>query len=142
MRKAWIFAASIGAGLALAPIERGLAAGPGTFDGIWTVEVDCASVGDVEGYDWSFPAEVSSGFMSGLYRSATSSAIGHITGHIHPDGSALLTMVGRTGPEQRSFGHQKPGVPFHYTVDAQFDGPSGSGKRNEQRPCALTFGKT
>jgi hypothetical protein len=112
------------------------------FDGLWTVEVDCASVGDVEGYDWRFPAEVSSGFMSGLYRSATSSAIGHITGHIRPDGGALLTMVGRTGPQQRSFGHQKPGVPFNYTVDAHFDGPSGSGKRNEQRPCALTFSKT
>jgi hypothetical protein len=143
MRKAWIFAgAAIGAALALAPVERGRAAGVGAFDGIWTVEVDCASVGDVEGYDWRFPAEVSSGFTSGLYRSETSSAIGHITGHIRPDGGAHLLMVGRTGPEQRSFGHQRPGVPFRYTVDAHFDGQSGSGKRNEERPCALTFSKT
>jgi hypothetical protein len=51
-------------------------------------------------------------------------------------------MAGRTGPEQRSFGHQMPGVPFRYTVDAHFDAKSGSGKRNEQRPCALTFSKT
>jgi hypothetical protein len=143
MRKAGILAGvAIGAALALAPVERGRAAGAGTFDGIWTVEVDCASVGDVEGYGWRFPAEVSSGFMSGLYRSETSSAIGHITGHIHPDGGAHLLMVGRTGAEQRSFGHQRPGVPFRYSVDAHFDGQTGSGKRNEERPCALTFSKT
>jgi hypothetical protein len=141
MRNAWMPAgAAIGAILALAPVDRALAAGVAPFDGVWTVAVDCASVGDVEGYNWRFPAEVSSGFMSGLYRSETTSAIGHITGHIRPDG-ALLTMVGRTGPEQRSFGHPRPGAPFHYTVDAHFDGQSGSGKRNEQRPCGLTFSK-
>ena len=94
MRDAWTFAlASTGVALAIALPERGLAAG-GPFDGIWNVEVDCPSVGDVEGYSWRFPAEVSSGFMSGLYRSATSSAMGHITGHIRPDGGALLTMLG------------------------------------------------
>jgi hypothetical protein len=143
MRKAWICAGTtIGAALALAPVERGLAAGAGSFDGIWSVEVDCPKAGDVEGYNWSFPAEVSSGFMSGLYRSTTSSAIGHITGHIRPDGGALLSMAGRTGAKQRSFGHQLPGAPFHYTVDAHFDGQSGSGKRNEQRSCALMFSKT
>ena len=97
MRDAWSFAAAaIGVALAVAPVDRALAAGP--FDGIWTVEVDCPSVGDVEGYNWRFPAEVSSGFMSGHYRSATNSAMGHITGRIRPDGGALLTMFGRTGP--------------------------------------------
>jgi hypothetical protein len=143
MRRTWIFAgAAIGVALALAPAERGLAVGAGQFDGIWSIEIDCPNVGDVEGYSWSFPAEVSSGFMSGLYRSETNSAIGHITGHIHPDGAALLVMAGRTGPQQRALGHERPGTPFHYTVDAHFDGQSGSGKRNEQRPCALTFSKT
>ena len=141
MRDAGSFAAAaVGVALAFAPVERGLAAA-GPFDGMWTVEVDCPSVGDVEGYDWRFPAEVSSGFMSGLYRSATNSAMGHITGRIHPDGEALLTMFGRTGPEQFAIGHQRPGVPFRYTVDAHFDGNSGSGKRNERRACALTFNR-
>jgi hypothetical protein len=72
MRDAWTFAlAATRVVLAIALPERGLAAGAGTFDGIWNVEVDCASVGDVEGYNWRFPAEVSSGFLSGLYRFAT-----------------------------------------------------------------------
>ena len=133
-------AAAVGVALAFAPVERALAAA-GPFDGIWTVEVDCPSVGDVEGYSWRFPAEVSSGFMSGLYRSATNSAMGHITGRIHPDGEALLTMFGRTGPEQFASGHERAGAPFRYTVDAHFDGNSGSGKRNERRACALTFNR-
>jgi hypothetical protein len=142
MRDARTFgAAAVGAVLALAPGERGLAAGAGPFDGMWTVEVDCPSVGDVEGYNWRFPAEVSSGFMSGLYRSATNSAMGHITGRIRPDGGALLSMFGRTGPEQRAVGHERAGTPFRYTVDAHFDARGGSGKRNEQRACALTFNR-
>jgi hypothetical protein len=133
--------AAIGLALALVPFDRGLAAG-GPFDGIWTVEVDCPSLGNVEGYNWRFPAEVSSGFMSGLYRSATNSAMGHITGHIRPDGGALLTMVGRTGPEQFAVGHERSGTPFHYTVDAHFDANSGSGQRSQRRPCALTFNRS
>ena len=141
MRDAWSLAAgAIGVALVFAPVERGLAAG-GPFDGIWTVEVDCPSAGDVEGYNWRFPAEVSSGFMSGFYRSATNSAMGHITGRIRPDGGALLSMFGRTGPERRAVGHERPGTPFRYTVDAHFDARGGSGKRNEQRACALTFNR-
>ena len=139
MRRAWTFAAAAIGVAALAPVDRALAAGP--FDGIWTVEVDCPSVGDVEGHNWRFPAEVSSGFMSGLYRSATNSAMGHITGRIRPDGGALLTMFGRTGPVQIAIGHERTGTPFRYTVDAHFDARGGSGKRNEQRACALTFNR-
>jgi hypothetical protein len=85
MRDAWSFAAAaIGVALTVAPVDRALAARP--FDGMWTVEVDCLSVGDVEGCNWRFPAEVSSGFMNGLHRSATNSAMAHITGRIRPDG--------------------------------------------------------
>ena len=142
MRRGGSFAAAaIGVALGFAPDERGLAAG-GPFDGMWDVQIDCPSVGDVEGYTWRFPAEVSSGFMSGLFRSTTNSAVGHITGQIRPDGGALLMMFGRTGPQQCAVGHERPGTPFRYTVDAHFDASDGSGKRNEQRPCALTFNKT
>jgi hypothetical protein len=143
MRNARILAvAATGVALAVAVPGRGLAAGAGPFDGLWNVEVDCASVGEVEGYNWRFPAEVSSGFMSGLYRSPTNSAIGHITGRILPDGEAHLSMFGRTGPEKFAVDHERPGAPFRYTVDAHFDGNSGSGKRNERRACALTFARS
>jgi hypothetical protein len=35
----------------------------------------------------------------------------------------------------------KSGTPYSYTVNAQFSGSSGSGKRVELRPCTLTFVK-
>jgi hypothetical protein len=35
----------------------------------------------------------------------------------------------------------KPGVPYAYTIDAQFERTRGSGKRNELRPCTLVFAK-
>jgi hypothetical protein len=141
MRDAWRFAAvAIAIALALAPVGRARA-GAGPFDGMWIVGVDCPNAGDAEGYNWRFASEVSSGFVSGLYRSATNSAMGHITGRIRPDGEALLSMFYRTGPGQRAVGHERPGTPFRYTVEAHFDARGGSGKRNEQRTCALTFNR-
>jgi len=132
--------AAFGVVLALGQVGRGVASSS-PFDGVWSVQIDCPTVGDVEGYSWRFQAEVSSGFLSGLYRSPTSSAVGHITGRIRADGGALLMMFGRTGLQQRAVGHDRPGTPFGYTVDAHFDASGGSGKRNEQRPCALVFNR-
>jgi hypothetical protein len=133
--------AATGVVLAVAPLDLGRAAS-GTFDGLWTVEIACSTVGDVEGYEWRFPAEVTSGFMSGLYHSPTNTAIGRLTGQIRADGAAVLSMYGRTGLQQRAVGHQPPGTPFEYTIDAHFDANDGAGKRNEQRPCELKFHKT
>ena len=140
MRGNWV-AIVAAVGLVFAPgwIARGIAAGAGPFDGTWTVEVDCPRVGDIEGYNWRFQAQVSSGLLSGLYRSPTDSAMGRLSGRIRPAGGAVLTMVGRTGPEPYAVGHVRAGTPFRYTASAHFDGRSGSGKRNEQRARALMF---
>jgi hypothetical protein len=74
MRSASIIAAAIGLGLALPQARPGLAAGAGSFDGMWNVEVDCPDVGDVRGYNWRFPAQVSSGVLTGRYQSPTNVA--------------------------------------------------------------------
>ncbi len=134
-------AATIGLALALPPAERGLAAGAEPFDGMWSVEVDCPDVGDVRGYNWCFPAQVSSGVLTGHYQSPTNSAMGNLTGRIRTDGEALLTLVGRTGPEEVARFHERPGRPFRYTANVHFDAHGGSGKRNEMRACTLTFTK-
>jgi len=134
-------AAALGLALALAPAGRGLAAGAGPFDGGWSVEIDCPAVGDVEAYNWRFPAQVSSGMLSGHYHSPTNSAMGTLSGRIRPDGEALVTVVGRTGPEQVAIGHERSGTPFRYTANVHFDAHGGSGARNERRACALTFTK-
>lgn len=97
MRRVWTLAAiAIAAALALAPFHRVSAAGAGPFDGTWNVEADRPSAGNVEGYDWRFPAQVSAGALTGSRPSPTNSARGRPSRRIHPDGGAVVTMVGRT----------------------------------------------
>jgi hypothetical protein len=127
--------------VALVPSQRTLATGAGPFDGLWNVEVDCTDVGDVRGYDWRFPAQVSSGVMTGHYHSPTNEAMGTLSGRIRPDGQALITVVARTGPEEVAIGHVRPGTPFRYTANVLFDAHSGFGKRTQRRACTLTFTK-
>ncbi len=134
-------ATALGVMLAL-PAASGLAAGQGPFDGMWSVEIGCPAVGDVEAYNWRFPVQVSSGVLSGHYQSPTNSALGSLSGRIRPDGQALVAVVGRTGPEQVATGHERPGTPFRYTANVRFDAHGGSGMRNERRACALRFTKT
>ncbi len=134
-------AAAFGLAFALSPVGRALPAGAGPFDGTWNVEVDCPDVGDVRGYNWRFSAQVSSGVLSGHYQSPTTSGMGSLSGRIRPDGQAVLTMVGRTGPEDRTIGHARAGTPIRYTANVHFDANNGSGMRNERRACSLTFTK-
>ena len=117
------------------------AAAASAFDGTWNVEVNCPDVGDVQGYDWRFQAQVSSGVLSGEYHSPVNEAMGRLSGRIRPDGVALLTLVGRTGPVKVAIGHPRPGTPFRYTANVHFDEHSGFGQRNERRACTLRFDK-
>ncbi len=143
MRKSHLMTAALALAvydLALLPARPGLAAQP--FDGAWNVEVDCPDVGDVRGYNWRFQTQVTSGVVTGSYHSPTNEAMGELSGRIRPDGEALLTLVGRTGPVPMSIGHVRPGTPFRYTANVRFDARSGFGKRNERRACTLTFTKS
>ena len=79
--------------------------------------------------------------LAGHYQSPTNSAMGSLSGRIRPDGQALLTLVGRTGPEEVALYHKRPGTPFRYTANVRFDASSGSGTRNGPRACNLTFTK-
>ena len=64
-----------------------------------------------------------------------------IDGKIAPDGKATLTAKGLTGDAVYSVGGIKAGSPYAYTIDAQFERIRGKGKRNELRPCTLSFAK-
>jgi len=94
-------AAALGLALATAPAGGGFAAEAGSFDGAWSVEIDCPAVGDVQAYSWRFPVQISSGALSGRYHSPTNSAMGTLSGRVRPDGEALVTVAGRTGPGRR-----------------------------------------
>lgn len=128
--------------LALAPQSPAFAASGQSFDGSWNVEVNCPDVGDVRGYNWRFPVQVASGNLTGSYHSPTNEAMGVLSGRIRPDGRALLTLVGRTGPVPYGIGHPRPGTAFRYTANIRFSAASGFGQRNERRACTLNFMKS
>ena len=64
-----------------------------------------------------------------------------LDGKIEADGKANLVAQGLTGDPKATLNKSKPGSPYGFTVSAQFDGRSGTGKRNELRPCDLKFTK-
>ncbi|MBV8961853.1 MAG: hypothetical protein JOY97_02050 [Hyphomicrobiales bacterium] len=119
------------------------ASAAGDFDGTWQVAVDCASSPDgAKGYRWVFPATVRNGQFIGLYKEPNSVPSGRLSGRIGPDGSALLTMTGRTGDPAYAINRVAGGSPIRYSITARFSGNSGSGTRNEQRSCSAVFTRT
>jgi hypothetical protein len=64
-----------------------------------------------------------------------------ITGAVEADGKARLAAKGLTGDPAYTVNKSKSGTPYGFTIDAQFDGASGTGKRIEIRPCDLKFAR-
>src|SRR5580692_9868584 len=134
-----LLAAAVGAALLATGSEAALGAAQ-PFDGGWTVAISCAEAADgAKAYEWRFPAEVRGGMLQGRYGEPGAINWATISGRIGANGGALLQVKGATGAPDYSVGRVKPGNPIHYTVNAHFDERSGSGKRNELRPCDLTF---
>jgi len=111
------------------------------FDGSWDVTVSCANAGNVKGYVRSLSATVTDGAFHAEDKSSGKPNWLLINGDIAPDGKATFTAKGLTGDAVYSVGGIKSGSPYSYTIDAQFERSRGTGKRNELRPCTLTFAK-
>ena len=128
--------------LATPPGPPGKAAGrTRDFDGSWDVTVSCADSGNVKGYVRSLSATVTDGAFHAEDKSSGKPNWLLIDGNIAPDGKATFTAKGLTGDAAYSLGGIKSGSPYAYTIDAQFERSRGTGKRNEMRPCTLTFAK-
>ena len=129
---------------ALAPAgasPSGTATKGADFDGTWDVTISCEAQAPALGYTRVLAGAVT----NGVFR-ADDKATGRpdwltLEGEIGKNGKTTLNARGFTGGTQYTVGQNKPGTPYGYTVDAQFDGGRGSGKRNELRPCKLTFAK-
>jgi len=112
------------------------------FDGNWSVTVTCPAHADgTAGYTIDVAARVKDGYLRGERGSEGASNSLRIEGAIRPDGSALLDASGFTGDPKYSVGHIASRSPYRYTVRAQFEGSTGTGKRLELRPCELRFAK-
>jgi uncharacterized caspase-like protein len=116
-------------------------AGPKMFDGAWDVTVACASQGKVASYARHLDASVKDGLFNADDSVTRKDNWLKIEGQIGKDGKAKLNARGITGDPKYSVNNVKPGVPYAYTIDAQFERTRGSGKRNELRPCSLVFAK-
>jgi hypothetical protein len=64
-----------------------------------------------------------------------------IDGPIEADGHAVLRAIGLVGNPATTFDQSKVGTSYSYTIEANFDGTQGSGKRLELRPCTISFTK-
>ena len=124
---------------ALAP--SGAANKAAGFDGNWDVTIFCESQGKALGYTRLLTAVVANGLLRAEDQSTGRPDWVTIEGEIGKDGKTKLNARGFTGNPKYTAAENKPGTPYGYTVDAQFDGSSGTGKRNELRPCKLTFVK-
>ena len=131
-----------GAGLAamFSPLSQAFAEDATPFDGDWNAEVVCPASANGLGYDWRLPVHISGGTLSGTYHSPSTDAEGELSGWVRSDGKAIISVIGLTGRDQ-SIGHLRPGTRFHYTANVQFNGASGSGHREQLRPCTLSFAR-
>ena len=142
LAKARIDALRQSAALKPASEPSGNATGRGRdFDGRWDVTVSCANSGNVKGYVRSLSATVTDGAFHAEDQSTGKPNWLLIDGKIAPDGKATLTAKGLSGDAAYSVGGVKAGSPYAYTIDAQFERIRGKGKRNELRPCTLSFAK-
>jgi hypothetical protein len=110
------------------------------FDGKWDVTVRCTNASGALGYGRALVATVTNGVLHGEDQSNGRPLLA-LDGEIGADGKATLKAHGFTGDSAYTVNSAKPGTPYGYTVDAKFERTRGTGKRNEARPCDLTFAK-
>ena len=111
------------------------------FDGRWDMTVSCADSGNAKGYTRILSATVKDGALRAEDQPSGKPNWLLIDGDIAGDGKATLTARGLTGDSVYTLGGAKPGSPYSYTIDATFERDRGTGKRNELRPCTVTFAK-
>ena len=111
------------------------------FDGSWDVTVSCPDLGKTKGYTRFLSGTVTDGVLHAEDQDPSKPNWLAIDGTIPAGGKTTLSARGLTGNSAFTLGGLKPGSPYAYTIDAQFEPARGSGKRNELRPCNLIFVK-
>jgi len=115
------------------------------FDGHWLTTQDCPAQGKMEELTRKIPTDIVGNDLKGAKGTAGEPGYEAITGHIGDDGKAKLDVNGILANRANAHGlFAHKGEDYHYTVEAQFDGDKGTGKRDtglgiESRPCNFTF---
>ena len=111
------------------------------FDGEWDVNMTCPKAGNASVYNRYFVATVKDRAFHGEISKLGMPGWLVMDGMIASDGKATLIAKGLTANPATNLAGARPGTPYSFTVTAQFDDSSGSGRRNEDRPCTLTFAR-
>ncbi len=112
------------------------------FDGQWLTTVSCANYRDALGFSYQFVSMVKDGVFHGVHGTEGEPGSLVIDGKIPDDGKASLYAKGRTGSKEYVPGRDTAkGTEYGYSIDAQFNGASGTGTRVEGRPCTLKFAR-
>lgn len=112
------------------------------FDGQWLTTVSCANYRDALGFSYQFVSMVRDGVFHGVHGTEGEPGSLVIDGKIPDDGKASLYAKGRTGSKEYVPGRDTAkGTEYGYSIDAQFNGASGTGTRVEGRPCTLKFAR-
>jgi hypothetical protein len=113
----------------------------GRFDGEWEMTLMCPKSGTALAYTRWLPAAVKNSVFHAEALTPGEPNWLRIDGKIGVDGRATLFAKGLTGPSAYNLGNVRSGFPFGWTVDARFQDTTGNGKRNEGRPCDVSFAK-
>lgn len=126
--------------VALAPSST-RTTGSKDFDGDWDVTLHCPPTGKAQGFTRPLAATVANGVFHAEAQGKDGINRLEIDGQIPANGKTTLSARGTTGASTYTLNNLAPGSPYAFTVDAQFEGTRGSGKRNEARACNLVFVK-
>lgn len=126
--------------MALAPLfVQAAAPAANPFDGAWIATVSCPNTEGAMGYVFDVPITITGGAAHGQRLKPGEPGWLKLDGRVDDDGQAELDARGLVGAAPFAVGHQPRGTEYGYHVEARFEGDSGSGRRIEGRPCALSF---
>lgn len=111
------------------------------FDGVWAVTVSCPAIADAAGYTLRFPARIAGGELIGENGSPGAPGYLRLSGHVQPDGTAMLSADGLVGSPRVAIGRVPALTPYRYTAPTRFTGDHGAGARTSVRPCTLDFAR-
>lgn len=115
------------------------------FDGAWSVTLICpahsSADDDARGYTHRFPAEVRNGRLSGTHGKEGEPGWHFLHGTIAEDGSAALRLDGVVNNPKYAINDAPRGKPYTYSVRAQFEVSSGTGRRLTGRECEFRFAR-
>lgn len=112
---------------------------PAAFDGVWAVTVACQAIADADAYTLRFPARIAGGDLYGENGSPGAPGFLRLSGHVQPDGTALLSADGLVGSPRVAIGRVPSLTPYRYSAPSRFTGNRGTGTRTSVRPCTLDF---